>query len=407
MATDQTTIETVESPAEAFRLGGGSVQFAEGDSGGKPHAIKMIARSGEPITHWYWGRIIHDLSGMQLHKEKLPADYCHWEEIGYLDQFDVSGGQLEVAGALVPTTASDDIATKIIQRAKGGVPYEASIDWTDDALFEYVPEEYVTEVNGQEFEGPLLVVREWSLRGVAVCPYGADKNTETKVASAKSSGERPDGGGSTIRARIRALVGHTFAAPGAGNPPPIGQTQEHQTTGPTGAPKELSVPTTTKKQSSEKPSDEPADNPQQQSQTAGNADGGEGGSSTQQPGAQQQSQPTDSSTQQQSTGIDYAAAAKQRLSEVTALLPESAREASKAFVADQVAAGATDAEVLQRFSERVFNENAKLQQRLSGQQAAENEGTGEADPLGFQSGEPDGAKRKGFAANIRIAGKAA
>jgi hypothetical protein len=37
----------------------------------------------------------------------------------------------------------------------------------------------VAPVNGYQFEGPGIIVREWPLRGVAICPYGADANTES------------------------------------------------------------------------------------------------------------------------------------------------------------------------------------------------------------------------------------
>jgi hypothetical protein len=46
----------------------------------------------------------------------------------------------------------------------------------------------VAVVNGREMEGPCVIVREWRLNAVAVCPVGADPNTVTQF-SANHPGE--------------------------------------------------------------------------------------------------------------------------------------------------------------------------------------------------------------------------
>jgi hypothetical protein len=38
-------------------------------------------------------------------------------------------------------------------------------------------------VNGQEIEGPAIIVRQWALRGMAVCLYGADHRTESQFSN--------------------------------------------------------------------------------------------------------------------------------------------------------------------------------------------------------------------------------
>ena len=62
-----------------------------------------------------------------------------------------------------------------------GIPFEASI-FFDEAVLEWIPENTTTEVNGFQFAGPGVIAREWRLRGCAVCPYGADGNTESEFA---------------------------------------------------------------------------------------------------------------------------------------------------------------------------------------------------------------------------------
>lgn len=119
-----------------------------------------------------------------MHKSRIPIDYVHdaKEIIGYLNHFDSESGDLVASGALVPFKDSDR-ATEIIHKSKEGVPYEASINFGGDGIkVEDVPEGAVAQVNGYQFEGPGVIVREWPLRGVAVCPYGADMNTESAMA---------------------------------------------------------------------------------------------------------------------------------------------------------------------------------------------------------------------------------
>jgi hypothetical protein len=119
---------------------------------------------------------------MSLKGNKVAIDYCHDENqiIGYANKFSIDTGNLEASGALTPFKDSDR-ATEIVHKAGAGVPYEASINFGGDGIkIEEVedPEETV-EVNGRTFHGPITIIREWPLRGIAVCPYGADANTST------------------------------------------------------------------------------------------------------------------------------------------------------------------------------------------------------------------------------------
>ena len=168
-------------PANACTLVVGEFELGDNGENAKTAPYRMVARSGKPIEHPYWGRIVHDLAGMKTHKPRLTIDYVHdsKEVIGYLNHFDITSGDLVASGALVPFK-DNDRATEVLFKSRAGVPYEASINFGGDGIkIEEVPEGFVTQVNGYELEGPAVVVREWPLRGVAVCPYGADMNTES------------------------------------------------------------------------------------------------------------------------------------------------------------------------------------------------------------------------------------
>lgn len=175
-------------PARAFRFESGEahLQFEDASPAqGPPRAsITMLARTGEPIHHWYWGRIVHDMAGMKLRKEQAPIDWCHdyGEIIGVLREFKATNKGLTVKGELI-AFREDDRAAEVIFKGQAGIPYEASIDWSGGgARIEEVGEGVTVQVNGKKFTGPGYVVREWPLRAVAVCPYGADPNTRSQFA---------------------------------------------------------------------------------------------------------------------------------------------------------------------------------------------------------------------------------
>lgn len=171
-------------PERACMFAGGEVTVKH-DPDSKTAPVKVKARSGKPLEHWFWGRVVHDLAGMRMHKPRLALDYAHndAEVIGYLNHFDSSSGDLMASGAIIPFTAGDR-ADEVLFKMGQGVPYEASIFFGGDGMkIEEVPEGASTQVNGYQFDGPGCVIREWPLRGVAVCPYGADQNTETTTMS--------------------------------------------------------------------------------------------------------------------------------------------------------------------------------------------------------------------------------
>lgn len=178
-----TASEFRDVPQEALRFDVGPCEFAEPAAESKTAPVKLVARTGKAILHWYWGQVIHDLAGMRLHKSSLPIDYAHYdnEVLGYLDTFETDSGDLVASGQLVPFTHNDR-ASEVLHKAKSGVPYEASIFFSNPLRIEDVGDGAETQVNGYTVRGPATIFREWGLRGVAICPYGADPNTKTVLA---------------------------------------------------------------------------------------------------------------------------------------------------------------------------------------------------------------------------------
>jgi len=176
-------------PAGACVLAVGEFELGDNGDNAKTAPVRLVARSGKAIAHWFWGRVVHDLAGMHLSKSRVPIDYVHdsKEIVGYLNKFDATSGDLVTSGALVPFKDSDR-ATEIVHKMKAGVPYEASINFGGDGIkIEDVGDGMVAQVNGYQFEGPGIIVREWPLRGVAICPYGADANTESSALAGNNA----------------------------------------------------------------------------------------------------------------------------------------------------------------------------------------------------------------------------
>ena len=183
--------ETKSVPANACTFKCGEFEFSDVKPETKTFPFSMKARSSGVLSHWYWGRIVHDMNGMQLRKPTCPIDYRHGDDeiIGVGQKFDASNDGLQVSGQLVALELSgEDRAYEVATKAMNGVPYEASIDWRGPGIeIEELGEGASAQVNGQTVQGPIKIVRKWPLRAVAVTPYGQDSDTRTSFS--ESSGD--------------------------------------------------------------------------------------------------------------------------------------------------------------------------------------------------------------------------
>ncbi len=170
-------MNTLINPAD-LKLSAELKLTSNGDNA-KSAKVTLVARTGDAIDHPYWGRIVHDFAGMKA-KSRIPLDYAHdsHDSIGYLSKFDTSSGDLVCSGAVV---LIGDEVVNVVAKMQAGVPYEASIEFGDDSLLEYVPEGFAVNVNGRDIEGPVTVVRQWTLKAVAICKFGADDGTSTEL----------------------------------------------------------------------------------------------------------------------------------------------------------------------------------------------------------------------------------
>lgn len=203
-ATLQPASEVTRTDASYLR--GGECRFrASAPSPTTEHRVAIKARSRYHAEHpaYFGGQVFHDFDGMTLAKERLPIDYGHGEAIGYIAGHRITQYGLELDGRLIFDGTPGDLVTSLVERANGGVPYQASIATSPRSKLEVVRYGMTARVNGLTVRGPCEIAREWALRGVAIYPHGADAKTATifrrhEIATASQDGE-PAGLRSIIR----------------------------------------------------------------------------------------------------------------------------------------------------------------------------------------------------------------
>jgi len=177
-------MNTKEMPvgANQYRMVAPNQKFSMEDTGDGKRQVRLLAFTGDPVKHWWWGDCIFDRSGCVIENERIPIDYNHdWEDsIGYLDRF---SGEKELVceGFLIPYDKPDDRATEVIYKAERGQPYQCSVMVGEYIEIEEVPKDYTAQVNGMTVAGPITIYRKYTIAGVAICPYGTDPQTSTTL----------------------------------------------------------------------------------------------------------------------------------------------------------------------------------------------------------------------------------
>lgn len=136
-----------------------------------------IAHSGKPFT--YNGRrMIADLSQASF-KDKTPTLHIHDpSKYNGHAKLSVVDNQLHISGSLL----ENDEGKKIADEADKGFPWQLSARFNTDQLDEVKAGETVN-VNGQDIDGPILVMRQPFVGEVSFTPLGVDPNTSVAILS--------------------------------------------------------------------------------------------------------------------------------------------------------------------------------------------------------------------------------
>lgn len=197
--TTPTATKKSECRAGDIQFDGATFQLAEsqGEGDAKPR-FRVVANSGKPFRHWFWGNFAVDLSGLQIGRQDLPIlrDHDSSRIVGYTEKLSVTKDGLVAEGYL---TTSTEAGREVKAMLEDGVPLQASISVPPSSVERVGPAESV-DVNGQKLKGPGHVFRKARLREVTVTAVGADEQTSASQFSETLEYElsEPSGRGATV-----------------------------------------------------------------------------------------------------------------------------------------------------------------------------------------------------------------
>lgn len=182
MPFDLTKLKTAGFPLEAFKLPASFSMTRLSTQSDGSIRVHLQARSREPINHFWWGNLVHDMESFKA-PERIALDDSHDEEIGYAS-WAITAWGLELDGVVIPNVSNPaHSSNRIIYNLKNGIPQQSSIDFAGDYDVQILQDEESCMVNGALLKGPACVVRNWTLRACAICKEGADPNTSATALS--------------------------------------------------------------------------------------------------------------------------------------------------------------------------------------------------------------------------------
>lgn len=181
------TILASEQEAEHVTLTA-ELELAAGEADSKkgPRAFSINAYGGGAIELAGFDLpVVVDLKGITAAKS-IVANMHHDKTaiVGHVTERINDGRTLRLNGLASGAGAA---AAEVLAAADNGFPWQASIE-ANQLKMVRVPLGKTVEVNGQSFDGPLLIARKSRLKGIAFVPHGADESTSVKIAAGAKSG---------------------------------------------------------------------------------------------------------------------------------------------------------------------------------------------------------------------------
>jgi hypothetical protein len=157
--------------------------------------FKMLAYTGGAMRVAGWRHpVVLDLAGLSVPSQNRPIRFAHDPAagVGHTDAIKVEGGQLVATGVISRDTAT---AREVVASSRNGFPWQASVGASVEE-FEFIRESQKAIVNGQEFAGPVNVVRKATLGEISFVDLGADGRTSASIAAQQGGGGSgsPSGG---------------------------------------------------------------------------------------------------------------------------------------------------------------------------------------------------------------------
>jgi hypothetical protein len=156
--------------------------------------FKMLAYTGGAMRVAGWRHpVVLDLAGLSVPSQNRPIRFAHDPAagVGHTDAIKVEGGQLVATGVISRDTAT---AREVVASSRNGFPWQASVGASVEE-FEFIRESQKAIVNGQEFAGPVNVVRKATLGEISFVDLGADGRTSASIAAQQGGGSGSPAGG--------------------------------------------------------------------------------------------------------------------------------------------------------------------------------------------------------------------
>lgn len=165
-----------------------SVIFAAEDSGTAdgPKKFTVQVYNGGALRVGYWDYpVVIDLAGMVARRNVIAnLDHDKSMRVGHVTAVTNDGSKVVLEGVASAASSHRD---EVVDSAKAGFPWEASIEASPTTEPDFVGEKQTVTVNGKTFTGPVYVARKTELYGFAFLSRGADAGTKVKIAAEAAS----------------------------------------------------------------------------------------------------------------------------------------------------------------------------------------------------------------------------
>jgi phage head maturation protease len=161
-----------------------SAAEVEIQAAGKPPSVTIVAYTGLMVVPG-WGPVVLDLAGIDASAEQVSILADHDATLKGIvghGQAGVRDGKLVVNGTITPST---EAARQVIELAKGGFKFQASVG-VAPSDYERVRAGETVQVNGRAIKAPgsgFTLVKAGVLREVSIVAIGADANTSVAIAA--------------------------------------------------------------------------------------------------------------------------------------------------------------------------------------------------------------------------------
>jgi len=159
-----------------------TIEAAGGGTEKKTPRFSMVAYTGGTMQiAGFPHPVVVDLEGLSIERQDIPVrlDHNPRQGVGHTERVAIENGQVIAEGLVSRDTSW---ARDVARSGVNGFPWQASIG-ARVIEAEFIPHGATVTVNGQEFTGPLHVVRRAVLKEISFVDSGADTNTQAKIAA--------------------------------------------------------------------------------------------------------------------------------------------------------------------------------------------------------------------------------